>query len=212
MSNRDVSPRSSLLPSNKQVDPGEANILKTLTSGAGKKSDCNPVSEDGDWEMYTVPWEPGVGATSPICVGQRQQAETKLRLTEWVGVCQCGHCVSQADGMYKGWETGIEKFIGKGLFFIKEPLPPSLPDPFPQLPNSSALYPVGFMLLPPETACSSPNNCLKKHFYIYQKSWMFFQMLTYHPSGDCLFWTFVYFSVVCLINIYLYHLFTYPGQ
>lgn len=47
----------------------------------------------------------------------------------WVGVCQCGHCVSQADGMYKGWEAGIESFTGKGLF--SPSASPQLPTPRP---------------------------------------------------------------------------------
>ena len=35
-------------PSNKQVDAGEANILKSLTGGAQKKSDYNPTLEESD--------------------------------------------------------------------------------------------------------------------------------------------------------------------
>lgn len=86
-----------------------------------------------------------------ICAGQRQQAETELSLEEQVGVCQCGHGVSQAGGIrIKAERPERKRFIGKGLFLTGGPPMPLLTlIPFPQL---LILNSVASMLLPHETA------------------------------------------------------------
>lgn len=69
-------------PSNKQVDAGEANILKSLTEGAHTKKVITTQHQRKVTERCTWCPESRGRAVSPIYVGQRQEAETTVSLKE----------------------------------------------------------------------------------------------------------------------------------